>query len=94
MALTNTHRQRFHIGINSIFLDLSSMSEHKKEGLSQLAAMLEVYLQQEVTPELPPSCRDLLTLIAKVSQAKCVSYCSNTKGEIKEKTLTIGRTDL
>lgn len=46
------------------------MSEPKKQGLSQLAAMLEVYLQQEVTPELPPSCRELLTLIAKVSQVR------------------------
>lgn len=55
------------MGINSPFSDLNSMSEQKKQGLSQLAAMLEVYLQQEVTPELPPSCRDLLTLIAKVS---------------------------
>lgn len=43
------------------------MSEQKKEGLSQLAGMLEVFLQQEGAPELPPSCRDLLTLIAKVS---------------------------
>lgn len=43
------------------------MSEQKKHGLSQLASMLELYLQQEVTSPLPPSCREPLTLIAKVS---------------------------
>lgn len=64
----------FLIGINSLFPDLSLMSEQKKQGLSQLAAMLEVYLQQEVTPELPPSCRELLTLIAKVSQVHFLQY--------------------
>ena len=56
-----------------VFTDLSSMSEQKKQGLSQLASMLELYLQQEVpdlaqeiTSALPPSCREPLTLIAKV----------------------------
>ncbi len=49
------------------------MSEQKKQGLSQLASMLELYLQQEVrdlaqemTSALPPSCREPLSLIAKV----------------------------
>lgn len=48
------------------------MSEQKKQGLLQLASMLELYLQpeaanlaQEVT-SLPPSCREPLSLIAKV----------------------------
>ncbi|CAN9506936.1 unnamed protein product [Ophioblennius macclurei] len=51
---------------------LDSMSEQKKESLSQLASMLELYLQQEggnlmeeLKPALPPSCRDFLSLIAK-----------------------------
>ncbi|KAJ4947348.1 hypothetical protein JOQ06_009384 [Pogonophryne albipinna] len=49
---------------------LSSMSEQKKQGLSQLASMLELYLQQEVsdlevTSALPPSCQEPLSLIAK-----------------------------
>lgn len=50
------------------------MSEQKKEGLSQLAAMLELYTQQELsnltqemTSALSPSCHDALSLIAKVS---------------------------
>lgn len=49
------------------------MSENKKQGLSQLASMLELYVQQEVpdlaqegASALPPSCRDPLSLIAKV----------------------------
>ncbi|KAF3686282.1 hypothetical protein EXN66_Car001954 [Channa argus] len=53
--------------------NLSSMSEQKKQGLSQLASMLELYVQQEapnlaqeMTSALPPSCRDPLSLIAKV----------------------------
>lgn len=56
-----------------IFSDLSSVSEQKKQGLSQLASMLELYLQrevhdlaQEMTSAPPPSCREPLTLIAKV----------------------------
>lgn len=56
------------------FTDLSSVSEQKKQGLSQLASMLELYLQQEIpdlaqemTSALPPSCREPLSLIAKVS---------------------------
>ncbi|XP_077941216.1 histone-lysine N-methyltransferase SMYD3 isoform X3 [Gasterosteus aculeatus] len=53
---------------------LSSMSENKKQGLSQLASMLELYVQQEVpdlaqegASALPPSCRDPLSLIAKLT---------------------------
>uniref|UniRef100_A0A1A7WRW9 [histone H3]-lysine(4) N-trimethyltransferase n=1 Tax=Iconisemion striatum TaxID=60296 RepID=A0A1A7WRW9_9TELE len=53
---------------------LDLMSEQKKEGLCQLASMLELYihhevsnLTQEVTSALPPSCRDALSLIAKVT---------------------------
>ncbi|KAJ0002217.1 hypothetical protein NQD34_002013 [Periophthalmus magnuspinnatus] len=51
---------------------LSSMSEQKKEGLSQLASMLQLYLQQELptldqaSSSLPPSCRDPLCLMGKV----------------------------
>ncbi|XP_061670412.1 histone-lysine N-methyltransferase SMYD3 isoform X2 [Syngnathoides biaculeatus] len=53
---------------------LSCMSEQKKQGLSQLASMLELYIKQEV-PEiapaiksfLPESCRQPLDLIAKVT---------------------------
>jgi len=50
------------------------MSEHKKEGLAQLASMLELYLHQEVPypaqevmSALPPSLREPFNLIAKVS---------------------------
>lgn len=50
------------------------MSEQKKQGLFQLASMLQLYLQQEVpdpaqemTSALPPSCQEPLNLIAKVS---------------------------
>lgn len=50
------------------------MPEKKKRGLSQLASMLELYLQQEVPDllqemgsALPPSCQEPLSLIAKVS---------------------------
>uniref|UniRef100_A0A3Q3MRX9 [histone H3]-lysine(4) N-trimethyltransferase n=1 Tax=Mastacembelus armatus TaxID=205130 RepID=A0A3Q3MRX9_9TELE len=49
---------------------LSSMSEQKKQGLSQLASMLELYLKQEtpyLVQEMPPSCREPLSLIAKVT---------------------------
>lgn len=49
------------------------MSEQKRRGLSQLADMLQIYLQQEIpdlmkemTSALPPSCRDPLSLLAKV----------------------------
>ncbi|MED6257489.1 hypothetical protein ATANTOWER_024832 [Ataeniobius toweri] len=52
---------------------LNSMSEQKKQGLSQLASILELYVQQEdsnltqeMTSALPPSCQDPLNLIAKV----------------------------
>ncbi|MEQ2219181.1 hypothetical protein XENOCAPTIV_013747, partial [Xenoophorus captivus] len=52
---------------------LNSMSEQKKQGLSQLASILELYVQQEdsnltqeMTSALPPSCQDPLSLIAKV----------------------------
>uniref|UniRef100_A0A1A8MCJ2 [histone H3]-lysine(4) N-trimethyltransferase n=1 Tax=Nothobranchius pienaari TaxID=704102 RepID=A0A1A8MCJ2_9TELE len=52
---------------------LDLMSEQKKEGLCQLASMLELYthhevsnLTEEVTSALPPSCRDVLSLIAKI----------------------------
>lgn len=54
-----------------LLTDLSSMSEQKKQGLSQLASMLELYLQQEL-PDLRqesallPSCREPLSLLAKV----------------------------
>lgn len=58
----------------NVFTDLTSMPEQKKQGLSQLASMLELYLQQEAPDllqemgsALPPSCREPLSLIAKVS---------------------------
>ncbi|XP_035508322.1 histone-lysine N-methyltransferase SMYD3 [Morone saxatilis] len=66
---------------------LSSMSEQKKQGLSQLASMLELYLQQEVpdlaqemTSALPPSCREPLSLIAKVT-CNCFTI---SDGELQE----------
>ncbi|XP_055363404.1 histone-lysine N-methyltransferase SMYD3 isoform X2 [Betta splendens] len=61
---------------------LSSMSEQKKQGLSQLAAMLEVYLQQEAEgrASLPSSCRDPLSLIAKVT-CNCFTI---SDGELQE----------
>ncbi|XP_054892310.1 histone-lysine N-methyltransferase SMYD3 [Poeciliopsis prolifica] len=67
---------------------LNSMPEQKKEGLSQLAAMLELYVQQEgdsdltqeVTSALPPSCRDPLSLIAKVT-CNCFTI---SDGELQE----------
>ncbi|XP_022600145.1 histone-lysine N-methyltransferase SMYD3 [Seriola dumerili] len=53
---------------------LNSMSEQKEQGLSQLASMLEMYLQpeipdlaQEMTSALPSSCQEPLSLIAKVT---------------------------
>ncbi|CAL8404902.1 unnamed protein product [Boreogadus saida] len=52
---------------------LDSMSEQKRRGLSQLADMLQIYLQPEVPDlmeemtSLPPSCQDPLSLLAKVA---------------------------
>ncbi|XP_020504458.2 histone-lysine N-methyltransferase SMYD3 [Labrus bergylta] len=62
---------------------LSSMSEQKKQGLSELASMLELYLQQEVphlTSALPPSCQEPLSLIAKVT-CNCFTI---SDGELQE----------
>ncbi|CAJ1048916.1 histone-lysine N-methyltransferase SMYD3 [Xyrichtys novacula] len=66
---------------------LDSMSEHKRQGLSQLASMLELYLQQEVphlaqdmTSALPPSCQETLSLIAKVT-CNCFTI---SDGELQE----------
>ncbi|KAM3625895.1 uncharacterized protein V6R79_019417 [Siganus canaliculatus] len=66
---------------------LSSMSEEKKQGLSHLASMLEMYMQHEVldlaqdmTSALPPSCRDALSLIAKVT-CNCFTI---SDGELQE----------
>ncbi|KAM6950245.1 histone-lysine N-methyltransferase SMYD3 [Lycodopsis pacificus] len=66
---------------------LSSMSEHKKQGVAQLASMLELYLQQEVpdlaqevTSALPPSCREPFSLIAKVT-CNCFTI---SDGELQE----------
>ncbi|XP_042363613.1 histone-lysine N-methyltransferase SMYD3 [Plectropomus leopardus] len=66
---------------------LSSMSEQKKHGLSQLASMLQLYLQHEVpdlaervTSALPPSCQEPLSLIAKVT-CNCFTI---SDGELQE----------
>ncbi|KAM9410589.1 histone-lysine N-methyltransferase SMYD3 [Pholidichthys leucotaenia] len=65
---------------------LNSMSEQKKESLSQLASMLELYLQQEVpdltqeTLALPPSCQEPLSIIAKVT-CNCFTI---SDGELQE----------
>ncbi|XP_019746564.1 histone-lysine N-methyltransferase SMYD3 isoform X1 [Hippocampus comes] len=66
---------------------LSSMPEQKKQGLSQLASMLEIYLQQEVpelalemTSALPQSCGQPLDLIAKVT-CNCFTI---SDGELQE----------
>ncbi|KAM8894816.1 histone-lysine N-methyltransferase SMYD3 isoform 1-T1 [Spinachia spinachia] len=64
---------------------LSSMSENKKHGLSQLASMLELYVQQEVpdlegASALPPSCREPFSLIAKVT-CNCFTI---SDGELQE----------
>nr|XP_057945190.1 histone-lysine N-methyltransferase SMYD3 [Doryrhamphus excisus] len=66
---------------------LTSMSEQKKQGLSQLASMLELYLQQEVpdlaqemTSTLPQSCRQPLDLIAKLT-CNCFTI---SDGELQE----------
>uniref|UniRef100_A0A3B5LW73 [histone H3]-lysine(4) N-trimethyltransferase n=1 Tax=Xiphophorus couchianus TaxID=32473 RepID=A0A3B5LW73_9TELE len=67
---------RLRFALFYILADLNLMSEQKKQGLSQLASMLELYVQQEedsdltqeVTSALPTSCRDPLSLIAKVGE--------------------------
>ncbi|CAL8351884.1 unnamed protein product [Merluccius merluccius] len=66
---------------------LSSMSEQKRQGLSQLADMLQIYLQREIpdlmkemTSALPPSCQDPLSLLAKVA-CNCFTI---SDGELKE----------
>ncbi|XP_068176097.1 histone-lysine N-methyltransferase SMYD3 isoform X2 [Antennarius striatus] len=64
---------------------LSSVSEQKKQGLSQLASMLELYLQREIpdlsrASALPPSCREPLSLIAKVT-CNCFTV---SDGELQE----------
>lgn len=65
---------------------LSSMSEQKKEGLSHLASMLQLYLQQELpaleqgSSAIPPSCRDPLSLMAKVT-CNCFTI---SDGELQE----------
>uniref|UniRef100_A0A665V220 [histone H3]-lysine(4) N-trimethyltransferase n=1 Tax=Echeneis naucrates TaxID=173247 RepID=A0A665V220_ECHNA len=57
-----------------VVIPLHFVSEQKKQGLSQLASMLELYLQeeipdlaQEMTSALPSSCQTPLDLIAKVT---------------------------
>lgn len=75
-CVRSSRRQTHYFSFENFFFfftDLSSVSEQKKQGLSQLASMLELYLQQEVpdlaqeiTSALPPSCREPLNLIAKV----------------------------
>ncbi|KAK7913349.1 hypothetical protein WMY93_013560 [Mugilogobius chulae] len=65
---------------------LSSLSEQKKEGLSQLASMLQLYLQQEIPSleqawsSLPPSCQDPLSLMGKVT-CNCFTV---SDGELQE----------
>ncbi|KAM9825692.1 histone-lysine N-methyltransferase SMYD3 [Syngnathus typhle] len=62
---------------------LSSMSEQKKQGLSQLASMLEMYLQQEVpelTLEMTSALPQPLDLIAKVT-CNCFTI---SDGELQE----------
>ncbi|XP_077480049.1 histone-lysine N-methyltransferase SMYD3 [Stigmatopora argus] len=65
---------------------LSSMSEPKTQGLSQLASMLEMYLQEvpelalEMTSAFPKSCRRPLDLIAKVT-CNCFTI---SDGELQE----------
>uniref|UniRef100_A0A674N3Y4 [histone H3]-lysine(4) N-trimethyltransferase n=1 Tax=Takifugu rubripes TaxID=31033 RepID=A0A674N3Y4_TAKRU len=64
---------------------LTSLSEQRKQGLSQLATMLKLYLHKEV-PDLPQdtpslsSCRDALSLIAKVT-CNCFTI---SDGELQE----------
>ncbi|XP_078800711.1 histone-lysine N-methyltransferase SMYD3 isoform X2 [Oryzias latipes] len=66
---------------------LDSMPEQKKEGLSELATMLELYmkteipdLKQRMTSELPLSCREALSIIAKVT-CNCFTI---SDGELQE----------
>ncbi|XP_069030213.1 histone-lysine N-methyltransferase SMYD3 [Embiotoca jacksoni] len=65
---------------------LNTMSEQKKQGLFQLASMLELYLQEvpdlthDMTSVLPPSCREALSLIAKVT-CNCFTI---SDGELQE----------
>ncbi|XP_024152173.1 histone-lysine N-methyltransferase SMYD3 [Oryzias melastigma] len=66
---------------------LDLMPEQKKEGLSELAAMLELYMQKEIpdlkqrmTSELPLSCRETLSIIAKVT-CNCFTI---SDGELQE----------
>ncbi|XP_034385434.1 histone-lysine N-methyltransferase SMYD3 isoform X5 [Cyclopterus lumpus] len=63
------------------------MSEHKKQGMAQLASMLELYLQQEVPypaqevmSALPPSLREPFSLIAKMT-CNCFTI---SDGELQE----------
>lgn len=56
--------------------DLCDMGEERREGLSQLSSMLQLYIQQEVpniTQELPAV--DPLSLLAKVDHCNCVCVC-------------------
>uniref|UniRef100_A0A3P9IQ01 [histone H3]-lysine(4) N-trimethyltransferase n=1 Tax=Oryzias latipes TaxID=8090 RepID=A0A3P9IQ01_ORYLA len=66
---------------------LDSMAEQKKEGLSELATMLELYMETEIpdlkkrmTSELPLSCREALSIIAKVT-CNCFTI---SDGELQE----------
>ncbi|XP_034043830.1 histone-lysine N-methyltransferase SMYD3 isoform X2 [Thalassophryne amazonica] len=66
---------------------LPSMSEQKKEGLSQLVTMLQLYLQEEMpdfmqerTSGIPTACREPLSLIAKVT-CNCFTI---SDGELQE----------
>uniref|UniRef100_A0A3P8VBY6 [histone H3]-lysine(4) N-trimethyltransferase n=1 Tax=Cynoglossus semilaevis TaxID=244447 RepID=A0A3P8VBY6_CYNSE len=67
---------------------LSLMSEQKKQGLSELASTLQLYLQQEaaglepiMTSALPPSCQDPLSLMAKII-CNCFTICDKELQEI------------
>ncbi|XP_077375999.1 histone-lysine N-methyltransferase SMYD3 isoform X1 [Festucalex cinctus] len=88
-ALINPAKKRSEelYSLNEHESHLTSMSEQKKQGLSQLASMLEIYLQQEVpelalgmTSTLPESCRQPLELIAKVT-CNCFTI---SDGELQE----------
>uniref|UniRef100_H3DK06 [histone H3]-lysine(4) N-trimethyltransferase n=1 Tax=Tetraodon nigroviridis TaxID=99883 RepID=H3DK06_TETNG len=61
---------------------LTCLSEQRKEGLSQLATMLKLYLPdlQQDTQSLSPACRDPLSLIAKVT-CNCFTI---SDGELQE----------
>uniref|UniRef100_A0A8C7WM15 [histone H3]-lysine(4) N-trimethyltransferase n=1 Tax=Oryzias sinensis TaxID=183150 RepID=A0A8C7WM15_9TELE len=74
-------------GLDWVFVDLDSMPEQKKEGLSELATMLELYMETEIpdlkqrmTSELPLSCREALSIIAKVT-CNCFTI---SDGELQE----------